>query len=166
MWKNYLAISLILIQMYHIFRFSCGRLKSRRSLTSSDAKPPFVLAVELAVVLKRVCSTRDTLPGLQYPLYWVGKDVISISVFIKARAVNRQDTHTHTHTHTHTPSLKSRQHVNNEPTWQQAAHTPTCAHGDTSKESRPGPAWFKQRQRHYGVYLKAQRTCGHTSPRR
>ena len=50
-------------------------------------------------------------------------------------------THTHTrrtHARTHTPSLISRQHVNNEPTWQQG-----CTHPDlrthASNESRSGP---------------------------
>lgn len=44
---------------------------------------------------------------------------------------------------THTPSVKSRQHVNNEPTWRGCTH-PTCADGDTSKESRSGPARLQQ----------------------
>ena len=129
-----------------ILRFFMWAVKSGRSLTSSDANPPFVLAVELATVLKRVHSKLVThYHGSNFPSVsgkrhhfnksackWKDRGFTSTCAHTHTTHTNiqRHAPH-HTHARTHTPSLISRQHVNNEPTWQQGCTHPTCAHTRT-----------------------------------
>lgn len=88
-----------------ILRFFMWAVKSGRSLTSSDANPPFVLAVELATVLKRVHSKLVThYHGSNFPSVSGKRHHFNKSAWKwKDRGFTSTCAHTHTtHTHEHT----------------------------------------------------------------